>query len=337
MTLRPDGAVAPAASAQLARRLAAPALHAAVLARAGCSWCPGLALAALSLAGLPAADASGPSSLGVGHLRREHADPGLGRAGRRRADGAARHARQGVRGAARDRAAQPAADPAAAPAAGRARHRQRRRADAARPRPLSCGALEPLAARRGSASCPTGDGVRIVVPAVTAGALGIQLAFSGFALAVLEFGREIRLKRARLSRRRRPGAAAVRPGPGRALRCWLADAAQLASLPVLGHLRLLPPGQGLQAAAPGLERAGAATARGGAGWIGAAGRMLARDPSIRSPTWSLLTYGLAARAARASGCWPCSTRWLRLRRSSWPGCACSALDAGAAGWWCSPG
>ena len=49
-----------------------------------------------------------------------------------------------------------------------------------------------------------------------------------------------------------------------------------------------------------------------AGWIGAAGRMLARDPSIRSPTWSLLTYGLAARAARASGCWPCSTRWLRL-------------------------
>jgi len=31
-----------------------------------------------------------------------------------------------------------------------------------------------------------------------------------------------------------------------------------------------------------------------AGWIGAAGRMLARDPSIRSPVWSLLTYGLAA-------------------------------------------
>jgi len=26
------------------------------------------------------------------------------------------------------------------------------------------------------------------------------------------------------------------------------------------------------------------------GWVGAAGRMLARDPSIRSPTWSLLTY-----------------------------------------------
>ena len=48
-----------------------------------------------------------------------------------------------------------------------------------------------------------------------------------------------------------------------------------------------------------------------AGWIGAAGRMLARDPSIRSPTWSLLTYWLAARAARASGSWPCSTRWLR--------------------------
>jgi hypothetical protein len=30
------------------------------------------------------------------------------------------------------------------------------------------------------------------------------------------------------------------------------------------------------------------------GWIGAAGRMLAADPSIRSPTWSLLCYGLAA-------------------------------------------
>jgi hypothetical protein len=31
-----------------------------------------------------------------------------------------------------------------------------------------------------------------------------------------------------------------------------------------------------------------------AGWIGAAARMLPRDPSIRSPTWSLLFYGLAA-------------------------------------------
>jgi hypothetical protein len=40
------------------------------------------------------------------------------------------------------------------------------------------------------------DGVRIVVPAVTAAALGVQLAFFGFALAVLDFGREIRLKRA---------------------------------------------------------------------------------------------------------------------------------------------
>ena len=39
-------------------------------------------------------------------------------------------------------------------------------------------------------------GVRIVVPAVTAAALGMQFAFSGFALAVLEFGRELRLKRA---------------------------------------------------------------------------------------------------------------------------------------------
>ena len=40
------------------------------------------------------------------------------------------------------------------------------------------------------------DSVRIVVPAVTAAAIGIQLAFGGFALAVLEFGRELRLKRA---------------------------------------------------------------------------------------------------------------------------------------------
>ena len=31
-----------------------------------------------------------------------------------------------------------------------------------------------------------------------------------------------------------------------------------------------------------------------AGWIGAAGRMLESDASIRSPTWSLVTYGLAA-------------------------------------------
>ena len=29
------------------------------------------------------------------------------------------------------------------------------------------------------------------------------------------------------------------------------------------------------------------------GWIGAAGRMLARDPAIRSPTWSLVTYSTA--------------------------------------------
>ncbi len=40
------------------------------------------------------------------------------------------------------------------------------------------------------------DSVRIVVPAVTAAAIGVQLAFSGFALAILEFGRELRLKRA---------------------------------------------------------------------------------------------------------------------------------------------
>ena len=40
------------------------------------------------------------------------------------------------------------------------------------------------------------DSVRIVVPAVTVAAIGIQLAFTGFALAILEFGRELRLKRA---------------------------------------------------------------------------------------------------------------------------------------------
>lgn len=32
----------------------------------------------------------------------------------------------------------------------------------------------------------------------------------------------------------------------------------------------------------------------GEGWLGAAGRMLAHDPSIRSPTYSLLLYGLSA-------------------------------------------
>jgi glycosyltransferase involved in cell wall biosynthesis len=40
------------------------------------------------------------------------------------------------------------------------------------------------------------DSLRVVVPAVTALALGIQLAFAGFALAVLDLGREIRLRRA---------------------------------------------------------------------------------------------------------------------------------------------
>ena len=43
---------------------------------------------------------------------------------------------------------------------------------------------------------PEREGVRIIVPAVTAGALGIQLACSGFALAVLEFGRDVRMRRA---------------------------------------------------------------------------------------------------------------------------------------------
>ena len=34
-------------------------------------------------------------------------------------------------------------------------------------------------------------------------------------------------------------------------------------------------------------------AEAGEGWFGAAGRMLARDPSIRSPTWSVVTYATA--------------------------------------------
>jgi hypothetical protein len=41
------------------------------------------------------------------------------------------------------------------------------------------------------------DSLRIVVPAVTALALAIQLAFAGFALAVLDLGREVRLQRVR--------------------------------------------------------------------------------------------------------------------------------------------
>lgn len=40
------------------------------------------------------------------------------------------------------------------------------------------------------------DSLRVVVPAVTSAALGVQLAFAGFALAVLDLGREIRLKHA---------------------------------------------------------------------------------------------------------------------------------------------
>ena len=48
----------------------------------------------------------------------------------------------------------------------------------------------------GFGDLPPADSVRIVVPAVTVAALGVQLAFSGFALAILQFGREIRLKRA---------------------------------------------------------------------------------------------------------------------------------------------
>ena len=41
------------------------------------------------------------------------------------------------------------------------------------------------------------DSLRIVVPAVTAIALAIQLTFAGFALAVLDLGREVRLQRVR--------------------------------------------------------------------------------------------------------------------------------------------
>ena len=41
------------------------------------------------------------------------------------------------------------------------------------------------------------ESVRIVVPAVTAIAIGVQIACSGFALATIEFGRELRLRRAR--------------------------------------------------------------------------------------------------------------------------------------------
>ena len=48
----------------------------------------------------------------------------------------------------------------------------------------------------GFGDLPPGESVRIVVPAVTAAAIGIQLAFSGFALAILRFGRELRLGRA---------------------------------------------------------------------------------------------------------------------------------------------
>ena len=133
-----------------------------------------------------------------------------------------------------------------------------------------------------------------MVPAVTAAALGIQLAFSGFALAMLEFGRELRLKRAG-PEPHGDGPAAARPGPGRrpALLLWptllnwhpylfwdtygyFLQGKAYAQL-LLGWIGLAPP-----------------PPETGAGWIGAAGRMLARDPSIRSPTWSLLTYGLAA-------------------------------------------
>ena len=44
----------------------------------------------------------------------------------------------------------------------------------------------------------------------------------------------------------------------------------------------------------GLTGWGPVPAEASAGWLGAAGRMLADDASIRSPTWSLVTYLLAA-------------------------------------------
>ena len=49
----------------------------------------------------------------------------------------------------------------------------------------------------GFGDLPPHESVRIVVPAVTAIAIGIQLAFSGFVLAMIEFGRELRLQRDR--------------------------------------------------------------------------------------------------------------------------------------------
>ena len=49
----------------------------------------------------------------------------------------------------------------------------------------------------GFGDLPPGESVRIVVPAVTVIAIGIQLAFSGFVLATIEFGRELRLQRDR--------------------------------------------------------------------------------------------------------------------------------------------
>ena len=48
----------------------------------------------------------------------------------------------------------------------------------------------------GFGDLPPHESVRMVVPAVTAAAIGVQLACFGFAIAILQFGRELRLKRA---------------------------------------------------------------------------------------------------------------------------------------------
>ena len=81
VTLRPRRPLAPAAPAQLARRLAPPALHAAVLAALAVPD-PGADPGAGEPRGLPA-PAGRAGAAGRRDLRRQHADPGVGRPGRR--------------------------------------------------------------------------------------------------------------------------------------------------------------------------------------------------------------------------------------------------------------
>ena len=83
----------------------------------------------------------------------------------------------------------------------------------------------------------------------------------------------------------------------------VADGAELAPLPVLGHLRLLPPGQGLRPADPGLGRAGAAPPEAAHGWIGAAAGCWPPTPrSARRP--GACSDLRPRRRRRLSGCWP---------------------------------